>query len=200
MASGPSVVGAICAVVMALVGLFREWRKGLSDGRADAKRRIDAVQEALNLALEEGRVSDAQRLQEDLRRLWDEYRRMVPAVVAAALLCSGCLHGGTEQDIVVGDRISVVRPGTTVVVPDPVPPARTWYLMDDLAVRAVTGVDMAVYGIRAPIAVGERLFVVGAGAEVEVPDPLPPATTWYLMDNVGVMSIIERDVGIPHLR
>lgn len=140
--AGTSVLGGICAVILAIIGFFRDWRKYRSDGRQELKERIDAVQSALNLALEEGRVTDAHRLQLELRDLWEKYRKS--AVVAASvlcLLCTGCISRRHDPYIVIGERINVVEPGQEIVVPDLLPPAKKWYLVDNVGLAGWLGIE-----------------------------------------------------------
>lgn len=140
--AGTSVLGGICAVILAIIGFFRDWRKYRSDGRQELKERIDAVQSALNLALEEGRVTDAHRLQLELRDLWEKYRKS--AVVAAfvlCLLCTGCISRRHDPYIVIGERINVVEPGQEIVVPDLLPPAKKWYLVDNVGLAGWLGIE-----------------------------------------------------------
>lgn len=151
--TGTTVFGAICAVVLAVIGFVREWRKYRSDGKQEIKQRIDEVQEALNVALEEGMISDAKRLQEELRKLWEQYRRTAKSVVAAAVLssvlASGCLSHRTEtQYVVVGERINIVEPGQEIVVPPLVPPAKKWYLVDNVGLAGWLGLPAPVDGGR----------------------------------------------------
>ena len=140
--TGTSVFGGICAVILAIIGFFRDWRKYRSDGRQELKERIDAVQSALNLALEEGRVTDAHRLQLELRDLWEKYRKS--AVVAASvlcLLCTGCISRRHDPYIVIGERINIVEPGQEIVVPELIPPAKKWYLVDNVGLAGWLGIE-----------------------------------------------------------
>jgi hypothetical protein len=142
MTGRTSVLGGICAVILAVVGFFREWRKYRTDGKRELKERIDAVQAALNLALEDGRITDAQRLQRELTSLWCRYRRTaVIASVLLASLCSGCLSGKPSQYIVIGERINIVEPGQEIVVPNLLPPAKKWYLVDNVGLAGWLGIE-----------------------------------------------------------
>lgn len=136
-------------MILAIVGFFRERRKYKADDKTELKERIDAVQSALNTALEEGMITDAKRLQEELRELWDRYRRTVTTAavaVAASLACTGCLSAkkDTTQYVVVGERINIVEPGQQLVVPPLVPPAKKWYLVDNVGLAGWLGLPTRV--------------------------------------------------------
>lgn len=133
--------GSVCAVILAVIGFFRDLMRRRDDGRKELKQRIDDMQDALNLALEEGRITDAQRLQRELSALWERYRRVV-AVAAASLLLCGCITRGRHDGyIVIGERINIVEPGQQLVVPDLVPPAKKWYLVDNVGLAGWLGIE-----------------------------------------------------------
>ena len=148
-ATTTGVLGAILAVVLAVIGFFREWRRDRNDDRKAMKQRIDELQDALNLALEEGRVTDAGRLQKELNEMWEKYRKVgsakagaVVAAVSASLLAQGCFTKGPDTEfVVIGERINIVEPGQTVVVPELVPPAKKWYLVDNVGLAGWLGLS-----------------------------------------------------------
>ena len=60
------------------------------------------------------------------------------ALAAGAVVIAGCASGAPSRRsdasphvLVVGERVRVVHAGETITVPQPVPPARQWYLVDD---------------------------------------------------------------------
>lgn len=67
-------------------------------------------------------------------------RRLVPLVLVA--LCAGCAHHEVayHEPVVLGERIFIVRAGEYVVVPEPKPPAKTWYLVDDMGLSLWLGI------------------------------------------------------------
>lgn len=150
--TGTSVVGAVCAVILAVVGFFREWRKYRSDDKKELKQKIDETQAALDVALENHMITDAHNLQIKLRELWDQYRKrdsggaktaLVAASVVPMVLCSGCFtHRQDSQAIVIGERINVVKPGQELVVPELVPPAKAWYLVDNVGLSGWLGLSI----------------------------------------------------------
>ena len=145
--TGTSVVGGLFAVILAIVGFFREGRKYRTDDKKELKQKIDETQAALDLALENNMITDAHNLQIKLRELWEQYRKSSKAAVvsvsAAVLLCSGCFSAQKQPEaIVIGERINVVKPGQELVVPDLVPPAKTWYLVDNVGLSGWLGISM----------------------------------------------------------
>ena len=98
-------------------------------------------------------ITDAKRLQEELRKLWERYRRSgsaaVAIVAASCLLSSGCIGQRDKvQYVVVGERINVVEPGQEIVVPPLVPPAKKWYLVDNVGLSGWLGLPAPVGGER----------------------------------------------------
>lgn len=153
--SGVSIVGGICAVIMAIIGLFRQWRKDRTDDREEMRTKLKALQDAVNLALEEGRITDAGRLQHELNELWEKYHKSTRstrspsgAVVLAVLLpalCAGCLtREPTREYVVIGERIFIVEPGRELIVPPLVPPAKKWYLVDNVGLAGWLGIPAGV--------------------------------------------------------
>lgn len=66
---------------------------------------------------------------------------------AVVALCSGCrMFSGHEHEfkgpLVIGERINTVNAGETIKVPELVPPAKTWYLVDDVGLGIWLGIPM----------------------------------------------------------
>ena len=66
-------------------------------------------------------------------------------LISIALSCCGCSlfrNGEPEyyRPVVVGERIRIVRPGETVVVPPLQRPAETWFLVDDVGLSFWLGI------------------------------------------------------------
>ena len=63
---------------------------------------------------------------------------LAAAAVGSCICITGCASGAPSRRsdasphvLVVGERVRTVAPGETITVPQPVPPARQWYLVDD---------------------------------------------------------------------
>ena len=63
---------------------------------------------------------------------------LAAAAVGSCVCITGCASGAPSRKsdasphvLVVGERVRVVHAGETIVVPPCMPPARTWYLVDD---------------------------------------------------------------------
>ena len=72
--------------------------------------------------------------------LWAFAADLATVLLAGLILahCSGCASSPSRRSdataphvLVVGERVRTVAPGETIVVPPCMPPARTWYLVDD---------------------------------------------------------------------
>lgn len=62
---------------------------------------------------------------------------LAAAAVGSCMFITGCASAPSRRSdaaphvLVVGERVRVVEAGETIVVPPCMPPARTWYLVDD---------------------------------------------------------------------
>lgn len=68
-----STLGIVGAVVLAVLALVSRHVNRKSEQNADLERQLSEVEEALRLALEDGRVTDAKRLSD---RLYELRRRL----------------------------------------------------------------------------------------------------------------------------
>lgn len=124
----------------------------------------------LSLALAEGRITDVAVLRKELDALMKRYSRSVRAderdlcrarrantsafifLAIAILMAAGCSTTGKKKQtevLVIGERIHVLEPGSDVRVPQLVPPARKWYLVDDVAILQWLGIPVE-YGSPGP--------------------------------------------------
>jgi hypothetical protein len=134
-------------------------------GRSDRKRkrldvledRIKAIQRDIAKALEDGRITDVATLRMELDGLKKEYDKLggKRASVAAATgmllflaitpFLSGCFSTRSDPStpyVVVGERIIILEPGSELVVPELVPPAKKWYLIDNIGLQVGLGIPM----------------------------------------------------------
>lgn len=145
--------GGFVAVFLAAAGLLSRWFSSRSSRNREIMSRIEDTEKALSEALEEGRVGDAKIYAQRLDRLWRLYRRApvgrsiastaarTATAVAVLLLCCGCLGTkGKVEYVVLGDRINIVEPGQVVTVPELIPPAKKWYLIDNKGLEGWLGI------------------------------------------------------------
>ena len=149
-----STIGIVGAVILAVIGVLGKWLSGRMESNEDLEREIDEVEKALAIALENGMVTDAHRLSERLMKLRKRLGRrltksgatvssVVAAVVSASVSAavSGCASGVPEREyVVIGERIMILEPGTELVVPPLVPPAKRWYMVDDEGLKGWLGI------------------------------------------------------------
>ncbi len=171
---GKSTIGIVGSVILALIGLVGGWFKYRAAGKSDIMKRIEETQEALRVALENGMITDARRLNRRLDRLWRLYRKNAPVarsgsseddlntpmkvsrcllLVAAwmfllmALTGCGSVFGKDEPEyVLIGERINIVEPGQDIKVPELMPPAKKWYLVDNVGLEAWLGLGDPRYG------------------------------------------------------
>lgn len=162
---GKSTVGIVGSVILALIGLVSGWIKYRAAGKSDIMKRIEETQEALRLALENGMVTDARRLNTRLDRLWRMYRRNAPVQPA-----SGASDG---QDKAPNTPMKVSR-------------AIFLAVMASLLLMMLTGCSSFFRKDREYVLIGERINIVEPGQQITVPELIPPAKKWYMVDNVGL--------------
>ena len=159
-----SAVSSVFNFLLEAVRLVREWLSGKSEDRKALWSDIESVRTRLAEALAAGRISDAAFLKKELDRLMKQYSRQVArdigearsarggtngaAMTALAIIlftCQGCISGKSKAKptgpLVVGERVLVVEPGSTVEVPALSEPASRWYLIDDIGLLQWLGID-----------------------------------------------------------
>lgn len=129
----------------------------------DLWKQIEEVRNKLVLALEEGRITDVAILRKELQSLMDRYSRYVKStekdmkrkhralytlssVVFVLALATGCVSFKRKTDttvFVLGDRINLVKPGDTMTVPELTPPAKQWYLVDNVGLQHWLGISVS---------------------------------------------------------
>lgn len=150
MSSLPTTtIGVIGAVILAVLALVSRNAKRKEDKDAELERQISEVEEALRLALEEGRITDAKNLSDrmyELRRKMGSRRRVPPIRLMCALAALACSAGCSSppengpEYIVIGERVNIVEPGQVVTVPPLVPPAKRWYMVDNVGLEWWLGI------------------------------------------------------------
>lgn len=160
-------MSTIASIFNFLIELLR-WFSDLFDrkesGKAATWMEIEAKRNALALALADGRVSDVAILRKELEVLMEKYLRGVRsderrmhrdrntrqrngfsfllASLVLSLFLSGCWSNKPTTVFVTGERINLVKPGTTVEVPELMPPAKQWYLLDNIAIQHWLGIPV----------------------------------------------------------
>ena len=145
-----------------LSNLLRFFSELFSRKREERETLWEEIQDTRNklvLALEEGRLTDVAVLRRRLDQLMEEYskytksmeRKMrrgvspLHAVLLASVLMTGCMTAKSKPSDVVlvnGDRVLLLNPGQEIVVPDLIPPAKRWYLMDNVGMQHLLGIPV----------------------------------------------------------
>lgn len=146
-----STFSSVVELLLSAIRFFSELFSRKRDETEDLRRRIEETKKLLAQAIDEGRITDIMSLRGRLESLMKELEgrksmevaaaKAVAPVLFLAVLCSGCLTKKNEGQpvLVVGERILVVEPGSTV--PPLVPPAKKWYLVDSVAYKDFVGAD-----------------------------------------------------------
>jgi hypothetical protein len=104
---------------------------------------LQAEQE-LRSALRDKRIDDA-AFWARRRKALGSWPYMLLCGLAACLLQSGCITRAkpSPMPLVIGQRVFAPASGTVVTVPLLTPPAKQWYLVDDVGLLLWLGVDPA---------------------------------------------------------
>lgn len=159
MSSVSSIFEFLSRLLDFLTGIFSSKK----EDKANLWSEILDCRAQLSLALAEGRITDVAVLRKELDALMKRYFRSVRAderdlrrarranpssflfLAIALLVAAGCSTTGKKKQtevLVIGERINIVKPGSTVQVPELVKPAKTWYLLDDVAIQQWLGIPV----------------------------------------------------------
>jgi len=111
---------------------------------ADAVRRDNIIQSDIELrrALRDKRIEDA--------AFWARRRKALGSwpyaalvAVSVALLQVGCITRAKPDPmpLIIGQRVYTPAPGDVLTIPAYTPPAKQWYLVDDVGLMLWLGVD-----------------------------------------------------------
>ena len=176
MSSVSSIFEFLSRLLDFMTGIFSSKK----EDKANLWSEILDCRARLSSALAEGRITDVAVLRKELDALMKRYSRSVrdderdlrrarranPAsfiflaiIAAIAATTAGCSTTGRKKQtevLVIGERIHVLEPGSDVSVPQLVPPARKWYLVDDVAILQWLGIPVD-YGSPGP---GDRRDII----------------------------------------
>jgi len=84
-----------------------------------------------------------------LRLKLENYRKQLKKIIGLVLLIltlpmSGCVFFQKEQPVIVGERVFYMKEGQQMTVPSLKDPAKQWYLIDDVAMLKVLGIDRPI--------------------------------------------------------
>ena len=142
-----SATGSIFSFLLELLRAIMAFFSSRNDRLNELDALIKEKEEALRLAIQEGRITDSSILKKELDAL--RAQRGLSAAAAAghmavvlflAVACSGCFTR-RPSTVVIGERINIVKPGDEIVVRDHIPPAKTWYLVDDVGLSSWLGIS-----------------------------------------------------------
>ena len=100
--------------------------------------KIDALKEKQKIALREGHISDASALAKEIEQLYKKFNKigLFSCIALCCLILAGCKSEKVNQEFntptVIGERVRIVEPGKTMKIPQLQPPAKKWYLVDDV--------------------------------------------------------------------
>lgn len=140
---------------------------GIFSGKKEDKKNLWSdildCRSKLAIALAEGRITDVAVLRKELDSLMKQYsrsvrndekalKRAIRGGIKYAAFCimaisafTGCAHtkGKTQQQtLIIGERIHILQPGSKIDVPELMPPAKVWYLLDNIAIQQWLGIPV----------------------------------------------------------
>lgn len=161
-----SVLTAIFTFLIELLHYLSDKANRKNEDRAIIWSEIEVKRKELAEALAEGRVSDVAILRKELEALMSRYLRGIrseerkarrlrrpgggvglldPFYIGALVAClflTGCWSSRPSTVFVLGERVNVVRPGSVLEIPELIKPARTWYLIDNVAIQHWLGIPV----------------------------------------------------------
>lgn len=144
------VIGAAIAAIATVIGAYLKYKsdknsdvknKIKQEKRAELLARIEETEKELIKAMETN-ITDVPGIRMKLEKLRLELEKTVKVVAFFFSIIS--LAGCKTDPVIVGERIFYVSPAQTVVVPELKKPAKQWYLIDDVAMLKVLGVDKPI--------------------------------------------------------
>lgn len=156
-------MSAILEFLTELFRFFRDLFVHKREEKNDLWQQIEETRNKLVLALEEGRITDVAIFRKELEKLMDRYSKYtkslendmkkkhstfyrLSSVLFVLALATGCVSGKKKSDttvFVLGDRINIVEPGDELTVPELTPPAKQWYLVDNVGLQHWLGISVS---------------------------------------------------------
>ncbi|MCK9154688.1 MAG: hypothetical protein M0P12_01090 [Paludibacteraceae bacterium] len=146
-----AIIGSVATIIVA----FYKYR---SEKNSDVKKQLEAqnikdceasikdIEIKITTAMESS-ITDVPNLRiklNELRKNLKKLQKKAGLVVVIALtvfLMQGCK---TQTYVVIGERILKPNPGDVLTIPELKKPAKQWYLIDDVAMLGVLGVNKLV--------------------------------------------------------
>ena len=145
-----AIIGSVATIIVA----FYKYR---SEKNSDAKKQLEIQQikeyeakvkevESKLVTAMESSITDVPALRTQLEVLRKQLQKLQKKAGLLVVLCIFSLFIGckTTETVIIGERILKPKPGETIIVPELRKPAKQWYLIDDVAMLSVLGVNKPV--------------------------------------------------------
>ena len=122
----------------------KSFKEGLNSPVDEPKKQDDIMDKIDNLkqdqkkALQEGRISDAASIAREIEQLYKKFNKigLFSCLAICCLMFFGCKSEKVNQEfntpLIIGERVRIVESGKTMKIPQLNPPAKKWYLVDDV--------------------------------------------------------------------
>lgn len=149
---------SLIASGLALIGaLITAWFQYKNNKNSDKKKEIlKKKEDEIRLKISETEKELVTAMENNitdvpgLRLKIEEYRKQLKKIIGIflilglTLLYSGCALFQKDQPVIIGERIFYMKEGQQMIVPTLKSPAKQWYLIDDVAMLKVLGIDKPI--------------------------------------------------------
>lgn len=139
-----STTSTILEIVKDIVGWFLPTVDDRKRKKAELESKIEEMKMKQSEAIHNGQVTDAASYGKEIRKLSKKLKHIGWFTCLVLMLtlggCSSSKENPYNQPAVIGERLFIVKPNTKVDVPELMPPARKWYLVDDVGLCQWLGI------------------------------------------------------------
>lgn len=133
-----STTSEVLGILKQLLGFFVSRSDRKLKKQDDIMDKIDNLKQDQKKALQEGRISDAASIAREIEQLYKKFNKigLFSCLAICCLMFFGCKSEKVNQEfntpLIIGERVRIVESGKTMKIPQLNPPAKKWYLVDDV--------------------------------------------------------------------
>ena len=133
-----STTSEVLGIIKQLLSFFVSRSDRKIKKQDDIMDKIDGLKQQQKKALQEGRIGDASSIAKEIEQLYKKFNKIgfFSCLALCCMLVLGCKSEKVNQSFntptVIGERVRIVEPGKAMKIPQLQPPAKKWYLVDDV--------------------------------------------------------------------